>query len=112
MRMIDVNQLRDPDIALHGLVRADECYTIYYDETNNIRRLHLRADGLNVGEPKCFLIGGIAHRGPVRDLKIEELRQALRIQKTAKEIKLEHVAKGDFLGLLKARKLEIFHRER
>jgi len=36
--MIDVNHVRDPDIALHGLIRADERYTIYYDETNNIRR--------------------------------------------------------------------------
>ncbi|MBR1177086.1 DUF3800 domain-containing protein [Bradyrhizobium sp. KB893862 SZCCT0404] len=106
--MIDVNQIRDPDIALHGLTRADECYTIYYDETNNIRRLHVRADGLNVAEPKCFVIAGIAHHGPVRDLKIAELRQALRIQKTAKEIKLEHVAKGNCLSLLNAPKLETF----
>lgn len=106
--MIDVNHIRDPDIALHGLIRADERYTIYYDETNNIRRLHVRADGLNVGEPKCFVIAGIAHRGPVRDLKLDYLRQVLRIQKTAKEIKLEHVAKGDFLDLLKAQKVETF----
>ena len=106
--MIDVNQIRDPDIALHGLTRADEPYTIYYDETNNIRRLHVRTDDLNVGEPKCFVIAGIAHRGPVRDLNVDELRQTLRVQKTAKEIKLDHVAKGDFLELLKAWKLENF----
>ncbi|WP_024921356.1 MULTISPECIES: DUF3800 domain-containing protein [unclassified Afipia] len=106
--MIDVNQIRDPDIALHGLTRTDERYTIYYDETNNIRRFHVRPDGLNVAEPKCFVIAGIAHHGPVRDLKIGELRTVLRIQKTAKEIKLEHVAKGDFLNLLNSRKLETF----
>jgi hypothetical protein len=52
--MIDVNHIRDPDIALHELTRANECYTIYYDETNNIRRLHVRADGLNVGEPNAL----------------------------------------------------------
>lgn len=106
--MIDVNQIRDPDIALHGLTKVDEPYTIYYDETNNIRRLHVRADGLNVGETKCFVIAGIAHHGPARDLKIDELRQVLRVQKTAKEIKLDHVAKGGFLELLKSRKLETF----
>jgi hypothetical protein len=106
--MIDVNHIRDPDIALHGLTRADERYTMYYDETNNIRRLHVRADGFNVGEPKCFVIAGIAHHSPIRDLKLHELRQDLRIQKTAGEIKLGHVAKGDFLDVLKAQKVEIF----
>lgn len=58
--MIDVNQIRDPNIAMYGLSGADEAYTIYYDETNNIRRLHVRPDGLNVGDPKCFVIAGIA----------------------------------------------------
>ena len=108
--MIDVNLIRDREIALHGLSKADDAYTIYYDETNNIRRLHVRPDGLNVREPKSFVIAGIAHRGPVRDLKIQDLRRALRIQTSAKEIKLEHVGKGDFLTLLKAQKLEIFLR--
>lgn len=53
---------------------------------------------------------GHRHSGPVRDLKLGELRQALRVQTTAKEIKLDHVAKGDFSELLKAPKLEIFLR--
>jgi hypothetical protein len=38
---MDVNQMRAPDIALHQLTRADSIYTLYYDETNNIRRLHI-----------------------------------------------------------------------
>ena len=61
--MIDVDFVRQSQIALYGLNKLDEVYTIYYDETNNIRRLHVRADGLNVREPKCFVVGGIA-RGP------------------------------------------------
>lgn len=36
-------------MALHELAEADAVYTIYYDETNNIRRLHTRADGLSGG---------------------------------------------------------------
>jgi hypothetical protein len=108
--VIDVNLIRDREIALHGLSRADDAYIIYYDETNNIRRLHVRPNGLNVSEPKSFVIAGIAHRAPVRDLKIQDLRSAARIQTSAKEIKLEHVGKGDFLSVLKAQKLEIFLR--
>jgi hypothetical protein len=108
--MIDVNQIRDREIRLHGLTKADEIYTMYYDETNNIRRLHVRPDGLNIREPKCFVIGGVAHRGPVRDLKFDKLRSALRLQKTVKDMKLEHVAKGNFLRVLSAPKLETFLR--
>jgi hypothetical protein len=108
--MIDVNEIRDREIRLHELTKADEIYTMYYDETNNIRRLHVRPDGLNVKEPKCFVIGGIAHRGTVRDLKFDTLRSILRLQRSVKELKLEHVARGDFLRVLTAAKLEAFLR--
>src|ERR1035437_3331622 len=82
--MIDVNAIRDSDILLYGLNKAGKTYTIYYDETNNIRRLHVTADGLNVREPMCFVLGGIAHEGPARDLDFESLRAALRLQKSTK----------------------------
>jgi hypothetical protein len=108
--MIDASFIRDSEIALHGLNKLDEAYTIYYDETNNIRRLHVRADGLNVREPKCFVVGGIAHHGPARELDIVSLRMALRIQKTANEIKLKHIAAGAFADLLTAAKLGVFLR--
>jgi hypothetical protein len=105
---IDVNTLRDPVIQMNGLFNADAVYTIYYDETNNIRRLHVRPDGLNVGHPECFVVCGIAYRGPVRVIDLEGLRSILKLQRTANEIKLKHVAKGDFLSLLNAKKLEGF----
>lgn len=107
---LDVNEIRDPTIALHGLVTADRAYVMYYDETNNIRRLHVRPDGLNYPNPQCFVVGGIAHTGPVQPLKLEELRTALRVQKSATEIKLKHIAKGEFLDLIKDAKLETFLR--
>lgn len=61
-------------------------------------------------EPKCFVVGGIAHHGPPRELDIDGLRAALRIQKTANEIKLKHVATGAFTDLLATAKLELFFR--
>jgi hypothetical protein len=108
--MIDVNALRKFDVALNELAGADAVYAIYYDETNNIRRLHTRADGLNVSQPKYFVIAGIAYRSPPCELNIDDLRQRCRIQKTTKDIKLEHIAKGDFLQVLAAQKLEAFLR--
>lgn len=106
--MIDVNKIRDREIVLHDLVNANTAYTIYHDETNNIRRLHVRSDGLNVREPQCFVLGGVAHRGASRPLPIDDLRAALRIQKSAAEIKLKHVATGEFIDLLNAPRLETF----
>jgi hypothetical protein len=108
--MIDVNLIRNPDILMYRLDRADDVYTIYYDETNNIRRLHITPDGLNVREPKCFVLGGIARKGPTRDLGFESLRFALRLQKSAKEMKLQHLGKGEFPQLLGSAKVEIFLR--
>lgn len=92
--MIDVNEIRDPAILMHGLANADEVYTIYYDETNNIRRLLVTPNGLNVPEPKCFVLGRIAHKGLTRDLNYKALRSALKLQKSTNDLKLTHLGKG------------------
>jgi|GEM_PF-465948 len=107
---VDVNAMRDLIIRMHGLTKADTPYTLYYDETNNIRRLLLTPEGMNNPNPQCFALGGIAYTGEDRDFRYEEFRKALRIQKTAKEVKLEHVAKGDFLALVASPKTETFLR--
>jgi hypothetical protein len=103
---IDVNERRAPAIALNGLTHVDDAYTFYYDETNNPRRLHVTADGFNVEAPLCFVLGGVAHRGAPRPLDITGLRQTVRLQTTAKELKRENLGKGDFLQLLGMWKVE------
>ncbi|MBP2463937.1 MULTISPECIES: DUF3800 domain-containing protein [unclassified Rhizobium] len=105
---VDVNEHRQRIIALNGLVNANRAYTIYYDETNNIRRLHVRDDGLNVREPKCFVVGGVAHEGSGQQIDLGPLRSSLKVQPSAAEIKLKHVATGNFLDILGAARLEIF----
>ena len=104
---MDIDNLRRTDVRLHGLHRADIPYTLYYDETNNIRRLHVTADGLNVDKPGCFVLAGIAHQGACRPIDIAPLRIALKLQPTTKEMKLAHIGKGDFLDLLGFRRLGI-----
>jgi hypothetical protein len=104
--MVDVNDLRDPVLAMNALPNVDVGYTLHYDETNNIRRLHLTPGGLNVRTPQCFVLGGIGHRGAAPDLDFEDLRAILRLQKSTQELKLEHLGKGDFLSLLDAPKVE------
>ena len=102
---MDIDKLRNSQMRLYGLTKADESYTFYHDETNNIIKLHVGAQGLNVAELKVFVLGGVVHEGAPRAIDIEPLRAAMRIQKSAPEIKLKHVAMGDFLALLRSAKL-------
>ena len=108
--LVDIDEFRGSQIRMYGLTKADKSYTFYHDETNNIRKLHVDARGLNVAELKVFVLGGVVHDGPPRAIDIQPLRADMRIQKTAPEIKLEHVAKGGFLDLLRSTKLAIFLR--
>lgn len=106
---IDVNELRDPAIALHQLRGVDDAYAFYYDETNNDRRLHVTEEGFNVPNPGCFVLGGVACRGSTLPaLDMTGLRQAVRLQPSATELKLKHLGKGDFLELIDQPKVGIF----
>lgn len=105
---MDVNKMRDMVVAAYQLTNIDEPYTFYYDETNNVRKLHLTPGGLNIRRPECFVLGGIVHRGPPRPIDLVPLRAALRLQANVKEIKLEHLGKGGFLHLLASPKIETF----
>lgn len=103
---IDVNELRDPAIMMNHLVNADTDYTLHYDETNNIRSLHLTGGGLNVRELHCFVLGGIVHRGSPPKLEFEDLRKLFQLQKSTHELKLKHLGKGDFLQLFNSQKIQ------
>jgi Protein of unknown function (DUF3800) len=106
--MIDIDKIRDPYVNMFGLSKVDEPYIFYHDETNNIKKLRLNAQGFNVAEPAIFVLGGVVHCGAPRPLDIQPLRDAISIQKSAYEIKLRYVAKGEFLDLLKSDRLTTF----
>jgi|EndMetStandDraft_2_1072991.scaffolds.fasta_scaffold03607_2 hypothetical protein len=106
--MIDVNPLRDTIMAVFPMPNVDGVYSFYYDETNNVRKLHLTPDGLNIRRPDCFVLGGIVHGGPPRSIDLSDLRTLLRLQPSVKEIKLKHLGNGDFLDLLGSDKIALF----
>ena len=108
--LIDLDEIRDALLAMHPLTKADAEYVFYHDETNNIKKLRLDMQRFNVTEPGVFVLGGIVHDGTPRRLDIESLRKAMRIQRSADELKLKHVAKGDFLDLLTSDNLTAFLR--
>tara|TARA_R110000765_G_scaffold425778_1_gene539569 strand:+ start:3657 stop:4769 length:1113 start_codon:yes stop_codon:yes gene_type:complete len=102
---MEINKIRE-SIALHnGLQNIDDIYTFYYDETNNIRKLYLSDFGLNVEQEDNFVLAGIVHKGTHHNSDFASLFDTLKLQKTAKELKLKHVAKGSFIDMLKSRKL-------
>ena len=100
---IDVNNFRKN--VLKQLRGANDKFVIYYDEINNIRKLHLKKDGPNDKSMKNFVLGGIAHRALTSLTGEAELRSALRIQESAVEFKFEHIAKGDYMDVLNSGKL-------
>jgi len=102
---LDVNNLREGLTQfVHG---ADDRFVFYYDETNNIRKLYLTETGLNVSKHDNFVIGGIVLREGHEIGDITSLRDELRIQKSATEIKLKHVAAGSFEEILASPKMGI-----
>jgi len=105
---LDVDEVRRAEIELHELEGTDRQYTFYHDETNNIRKLHVGAQGLNVAELKVFVLGGVVHEGAPHSIDLAPLRERLGIQRSAREIKLKHIVKGEFLNVLQSTKLTAF----
>ncbi|EOD6327556.1 DUF3800 domain-containing protein [Providencia stuartii] len=89
-------------------------YTFYYDESNNVRKLALsdKIDGYNIehDEDKYssfnFVLGGVAHLNNSSTADFDALKKSIMLQPTAKEIKRDHVATGDFIFMLNSRKLK------
>ena len=47
---MDIDAMRDMEIQFHRIRNADAAYTLYYDETNNARKLNVTEAGLNVSD--------------------------------------------------------------
>lgn len=83
---------------------ADEEYIFHYDETNNIRKLHLTDYGSNA-DLKNFVLGGIVYRSNKTLGDTDSLIKSLVLQKSAKEIKFNQLATGEFLGVLNSQRI-------
>lgn len=103
--ILQVRNLRD---ATRPLRNWNMPLRLYYDETNNIRRLKLSEVGLNAPDAKTFLIGGIALTSDGTLDGWDALRERMRIQASANEVKSKHVAPGDYEAALGSYKLALF----
>ncbi len=74
-------------------------YTLYYDETNNIRSLSFEFDKYNIDNDQnqtsspIFILSGVAHRVTRITANFDKLLTELRLQKTTSELKFSQMVK-------------------
>jgi len=89
-------------------------YTFYYDESNNVRKFTLsnKINGYNIEHDKNkpvsfnFTLAGVAHSNLSSTANFDDLKKAIMFQPTANEIKTKHIATGNFISMLKSKKLK------
>lgn len=79
----------------------------YHDETNNYRKFHFKSGALNIENSGEFILGGIVI-DPNRRIDISYLKKEMKLDKAIQEMKFKHIAKGDFVEILKSGKLNCF----
>jgi hypothetical protein len=83
--------------------------TLYYDETNNIRIFRVKdRQNFNTIFNDHFVLGGILRDRQVDNMHIDSLKNALKLDKNVKEIKLKNLATGNFLDCMSSLKVNIF----
>lgn len=105
MRIIHSEKLRYPFAPMRN---RDKPYSLFYDETNNIRRLVLSEGGMNAQLNQNFVLGGIVLQAGKKIGNIDALRASMRIQPSAQELKLKQVAFGDYEVALNSQRLTVF----
>ena len=102
----DVSDIRTMTKMLAQTADFESFFTFYYDETNNIRKFYLRETDFNYSFTSNFILGGLVYEGVQPDIQI--LFKKLNLQSNIKEVKLKHIAKGEFLDCLKSERLNCF----
>lgn len=103
---METGKLRETTKALNPHINFDVALTFYYDETNNIKKLHLKKGDFNVDYTASFVLGGFAYTGTMPDMA--DVFNGIQLQPSVVEVKLSHLAKGSFEDCLKSKYLGKF----
>lgn len=103
---METSEMREATKALHPNINFDVSLTFYYDETNNIKKLHLKKGDFNVDYTANFVLGGFAFNGNKPDLG--DIFNGIALQDNVVEVKLKHIATGEFDDCLKSGRLKTF----
>lgn len=106
MKTIEINEKREHLVNMFQEADFDKSYLFFYDETNNLRKFYVKEEDFNSSFSSNFILGGLVFEKSIPDLS--ELFKGLGLQKSTKDVKLKHIAKGDFINCLKSRKLHFF----
>ena len=106
MTIFEISDIRKFTKLLAPTADFDTAFTFYYDETNNIKKFYVGENNFNNTFTANFVLGGLLHTGQAPN--VQPLIDSFKQQKTAKEVKFIHIAKGDFLACLKSEKLKLF----
>lgn len=102
----EIGELNQMTKAMNPHIDFDVPYTFYYDETNNIRKFVVREDSFNNSFQSNFILGGVVHDGDAPNTN--DLFTGLKLDPDITEVKLKHLAKGDFLECLGSQRLNYF----
>jgi len=105
MTKIQVKELRE---NISPLRNWDSEMQMFYDETNNVRRLKLTEVGLNAPIENPFVLAGVATQSGLPASSEESLRDLLKIQRSANEIKFEYLSKGSYEDALGSERISNF----
>lgn len=79
---------------------------VFYDESNNYRKVYLKDGKLNIKEDNNFVIAGIADDKDHLDYSLDDLKTKIGIhQGSITEIKAKHIFSGDFLEAIESPKM-------
>ncbi|MFD2918867.1 DUF3800 domain-containing protein [Terrimonas rubra] len=103
---MEIMDIRKSIKAMHPHVDFDVSLTFYYDETNNIKKLHLKKGDFNVDYKANFVLGGFCFNGSRPN--VEDIFDRIPLQPTVNEVKLKLLATGEFADCLVSPKLKTF----
>jgi len=102
----EINDIMDSVKIMNPTLDFDSEFSFYHDETNNIKKFYVKEDDFNYSFHSNFVLGGVLFEN--NKPNVDDLFPLLKLQKSANELKFNHIAKGEFLDCLKSQKLNIF----
>jgi len=103
---MDITQVREFCVISNPGADFNAVYTFYYDETNNIKKFHLKNGDFNVAFCSNFILGGLAYEDKKPD--VSDLFKGIPLQANTTEVKLKHIAQNGFIDCLGSSKLTAF----
>lgn len=100
----ETKDIRLASQEMFNLKGLDDKLKFYYDETNNIRKYHLKKDKFNESIKTNFVLGGIVLEEG-QEVEIEPLFDSFGLQNNVVEVKLKNLAKGNFVKCLDSKHL-------